>query len=296
MREMALSTSSPHPQNTLGLVLGAGGIRGCAHAGVYSVLAEAGIPIRAIVGASVGSMFGLAIAAGFSPERIAQAVRASTPLQIFRFYSGRLRSDRDNPIARLLLEAGEGKTFADLPVPFAVMGTDMESHEAIVIDEGPVLPAVQASIALPFVARPVELNGRMFVDGGLVETAPVHVARNMGADRVIAVCLGVNYTAPAYLRKRPWTRSVLERLGRQRGPVTHRIPDQVRFGCRLYAACYDPPPPAQGADVTIWPEFGNLSPNSLFGAMFCFEQGVRAAREALPEIESWLLHERTAAR
>lgn len=288
---MALTASVPRTRSTIGLVLGAGGILGCAHAGVYAVLNEAGVPIDGVVGASVGSMFGLAIAAGFPPERIVQAVRASTPLQIFRFYGGRLRTDRNNPIARLLHEAGDGRTFADLPIPFSVVVTDMETHEAIVVDEGPVLPAVQASIALPFVARPVTLNGRVFVDGGLVETAPVQVARDMGIDRAIAVCLGVNYTAPASLRRRPWTRSVLERAGRQRRPATSRLADQLRFGIRLYAACYDPPPPAQGADLTIWPDFGGLNPNSLFGADFCFERGVQAARAALPEIEEWMREE-----
>src|SRR5206468_1243235 len=107
-------------------VLGAGGVRGCAHAGVVSVLAEAGIPINLVVGASVGSIFGLGVTAGLPPERIVQTVRDSTPLDMFRFYSGRLRSDRRNPIARMLITAGGRKEFADLPVPFAVVATDME--------------------------------------------------------------------------------------------------------------------------------------------------------------------------
>jgi hypothetical protein len=76
-------------------------------------------------------------------------------------------------------------------------------------------------------------------------------------------------------------------MGRQRRPVTPRLWDQLRFGCRLYASTYDPPLPAQDADLVIWPEFRGLSPNSMSGARFCYEQGVKAAQEALPMLERW---------
>lgn len=267
-------------------MLGAGGIRGCAHAAVIAALREAGIPIDVVVGASVGSMFGLAVAAGLPTDHIVRSVESSTSFDIFRFYAGRLRINGRNPISRLLLEAGEGKDFSDLPVPFAVIGTDMATGQPTVLDRGPVLPAVQASIALPFIARPVSLDGRMYVDGGLFETSPIAAARNMGADRIIAVCLGGNYLAPSFLRRRPWTKRMLERVGRQPNrPARPGLGDQLRFGLRLYAACYDPPPVAQDADVCIWPEFGRIGPNSMVGAQFCFQQGLQAVREAIPEIE-----------
>lgn len=279
---------SIHSRPKIGLILGAGGIRGCAHPGVIQVLREAGVPIDIVVGASVGAMFGMALAAGLPTERIAQLARQTRPVDLFRFYAGRLRTDAGNPIARLLREAGRDKSFSDLSLPFAVLGTDLETGQPTVLDSGPVLPAVQASIALPFIARPVALDDRVYVDGGLLDTAPVYVARQMGADLVIAVCLGYNYSVPAFLRRRPWTRSVLERIGRQRAPITARLCDQLRFGCRLFAACYDPPTPAEDADLAIWPEFDGLSPNSIFGADFCFRQGVAAARGALPEVRARL--------
>lgn len=268
-----------------GLVLGAGGIRGCAHPGVISVLHQAEIPIDLVVGASVGSMFGLGVAAGVSPEYMVRVVREARPVDIFRFYAGRLRPSMRNPISRMLHEAGDGKTFDDLEIPFAVMATDMETGRPTVINSGPVLDAVRASIAIPFIARAVRLGERCYLDGGLIDTAPVGVAREMGADTVIAVCLGFNYCAPEFLRRRAWTRPVLERVGRQGRPVRGHLLDQFRFGCRLYAATYEPPLPAQDADVTIWPDFGGLSPNSMFGAQFCLEQGFKAAREALGIVE-----------
>jgi predicted acylesterase/phospholipase RssA len=287
-----MTATSSKARPTIGLVLGAGGVRGCAHAGVVSVLEEAGIPIDLVVGASVGSIFGLGVAAAVPAQQIVETVRASTALDMLRFYTGRLRSDRRNPIARMLLAAGEGKEFADLPVPFAVMATDMETGEPTALSCGPVLRAIEASIALPFIARPVAIDGRYYLDGGLLNTAPVEVARQMGADYIIAVCLGLNYTAPRVVRERPWTRPVFERIGRQRRPAGGRLHDQFRFGCRLYAATYDPLPPAQGADIAIWPTLGKLNPNSMVGAQFCLEQGIEAGRAALPEIERWMMSSR----
>jgi predicted acylesterase/phospholipase RssA len=268
-----------------GLVLGAGGIRGCAHAGVIAVLREAEVPVDLVVGASVGAMFGVAVAAGRPSERIVQAVRDTRPRDIFSFYAGRLRTTRSNPIARLLLDAAGGKTFDDLEIPFAVVATDMATGKLGVIDRGPVLQAVQAGIALPFIARPVPWEGAHYLDGGMVDTAPVSVARAMGADRVIAVCLGYNYAAPLALRRRPWTRNLLDLLGRQQRPPGGSLLDQVRFMFRLYAALYDPPLPAQDADIAIWPELGRLNPNSIFGADLALEAGFQAAREAVAQHE-----------
>lgn len=272
----------------VGLVLGAGGIRGCAHAGVAGVLHEEGVPIDVVVGTSVGAMIGLAVAAQLPVEQIRQVVRETTPLDLIRFYAGRLRAGRSNPIARMMYEAGDGKEFSDLALPFAVTVTDMEHDRPVVIDSGPVLPAVEASAAVPFIARPAELGGRMYLDGGLLDTLPVYVARALGAELVIGVCLGVNYTSPRFLRKHPWAQKALARLGRQYGPSSARFRDQLRFGCRLFAAGCNPPPPSADADVTIEPDFGRLSPNSPFGAQFALAQGERAARAALPLIRAGL--------
>jgi predicted acylesterase/phospholipase RssA len=264
---------------------------------VVEVLAAAGIQIDLVVGASIGSMFGLALAAGLPADHIARAGRDVSPLDVFRFYAGRLRMTRSNPIARMLLEAGEGKTFADLPLPFAVVATNMATGRQEIIDSGPVLPAVQASIALPFIARPVAHNGGYYLDGGIVDTAPASVARQMGADRVIAVCLGLNYVAPEYLR-RPWMRTVLERVGSQRKPIRGKLSDQIRFGCRICVSVFDSPPELRSgadADVAIWPEFNGLSPNSVFGAAFCYRQGREATLDALPEIRGLLSQSQQAS-
>lgn len=274
-------------------MLGAGGIRGCAHAGVISVLRDAGVPIDVVVGASVGAMFGLAVAADYPTEEIVRAGYTATSFNVVRFYAGRLRLNTSNPIGRTVVEAGEGKTFEDLPLPFAVMATDMASGEPVVLRSGPIVPAIQASISIPFIARPVALEDRYFLDGGVIDAVPIHVAHQLGADVVIAVCLGFNYSPPPFLRRR-WTQSLLQQLGQQRSPITGRMWDQIRFGWRLYAALCDPPD-AQTADVEIWPEFGRIGPNSLHGGGYCVQQGIKAAEEALPEIRRLLSVARPSA-
>src|SRR5438445_13106778 len=110
MDEMVCAPYSESPASsrpTIGLVLGAGGIRGCAHAGVVETLREVGVPIDVVVGASVGSVLGLGVAANLPTEYIVRVVREATALDLFRFYAGRLPTNARNPIACMLLNAGE---------------------------------------------------------------------------------------------------------------------------------------------------------------------------------------------
>src|SRR5579884_2399128 len=109
MQSPASTPSPAQPQSQrprTAIVLGAGGIRGCAHPGVLTVLQEHGIQIDMVVGASIGSMFGLALAAGIPAESMIRTVRESRPMDILRFYMGGLDPAGKNPIARMLHEAG----------------------------------------------------------------------------------------------------------------------------------------------------------------------------------------------
>lgn len=278
-------------RDKVGLVLGAGGVRGCAHAGVIEVLRHEGIAIDLVVGASVGAIFGLAVASGVPSERVSNLTLQSTSWDLFRFYASRLRTERRNPIARLLYEAGLDKTFDDLELPFAVLATDMATGEPVVINSGPVLPAVEASFALPLIARPVSLNGSYYLDGGIASDTPVHVARDMGADRVIAVDLGSNLAAG--MERRAWMRAVAGRIGRQRRPIAPRWTDQIRFGCRLYAGHRTPTANRCDADLWIRPHFAGVGPNSITGAHYCYRQGMDAARGTVTALQGWpraLLH------
>ena len=117
------------------------------------------------------------------------------------------------PVARIVWEAGYGAQLRGSADAVQRHGNGYGDAEVVALDRGPVVPAIEASIALPFVARPPEIGGRYYVDGGMLETAPVHVARRMGAELVIAICLGGNLRAPTVVRNRPWVRTALERIG-----------------------------------------------------------------------------------
>lgn len=140
---------------TLGLALGGGGALGAAHVGVLKALGERRLRPGIVAGTSAGSLVGAAYAAGL-------------------------------PVARI--ERGE-PLIEDLPRQFAAIATDLRSRQQIVFSEGPLGPALRASIAVPGLFAPVITPGRVLVDGGLAANLPIGAARSLGATRVIAVRL-----------------------------------------------------------------------------------------------------------
>ncbi|MEO8499542.1 MAG: patatin-like phospholipase family protein, partial [Vicinamibacteria bacterium] len=215
--------ASPPPRPRIGLVLSGGSARGMAHAGVLQWLEEHHIPVDRIAGNSTGALMGASYAIGLSAEDIKTMLRTADwdtilrpdipyPLRSYR----RKEDDRDyaikieaglrhglrlqsgiNPghhlsllISRILLPYSGIANFDDLPIPFRCVATDLEKGAVVVFDHGPIAPAVRASMSLPGTYDPVRINGRLFADGGILDNVPVDVARDMGADVVIAVRVG----------------------------------------------------------------------------------------------------------
>src|SRR3989337_776646 len=139
----------------IGLALGAGGTRGTAHIGVLKVLDEAGVPIDCVAGASVGSLYGASYCLGRLPHLMERGALATRSRDVFAFFRGRLRIGPDNPVAERFYRGLRDVRFEDLQIPFAVVASDVLRREPVVIREGSVLEAVQASIAIPILARPV---------------------------------------------------------------------------------------------------------------------------------------------
>lgn len=200
-------TGSGQPR--LGLALGGGGARGLAHAGVLQALQDAGIAVHAIAGTSIGAIVGGLFAAGADPRReklrLARLIEAAPrPPLASGPLSNRLRAlfdaaaylERD--IFGLGRQDGEAleagivgwvgrRRIQDLELPFAAVATDVRSGDAVVIDSGPLAPAIHASAALPGVYQPVPWKGRLLMDGGVVHNLPVAPARRLGVDVVLAV-------------------------------------------------------------------------------------------------------------
>lgn len=200
-------------EKRLGIVLGGGGVRGLAHAGVLSALERAGIRPSVVVGVSMGAVVGATYAArpdwadaleavdrshlpAFTDPReneglelLRAAVRSAKKLAPTFWTWGRQGYEEfgRTTLTRLL---GPVRTFTETRVRLGVVATDLHAGERVVLTEGQLVPATLASAAIPGIARPVELDGRVLIDGGFVDPAPVDVARALGADVVLAVYTG----------------------------------------------------------------------------------------------------------
>lgn len=188
---------------SIALVLGGGGARGLAHIGILEVLDDLGVTPKVIAGTSIGAIFGAVYASGLS----GQEIRAHTENVLTRRFD-LLKDIVKTPTASAKtafgLLAGRGsllepqalldvalpddlpQSFEQLKIPLRVVASDYYALEARVFDNGPLKPAVAASMALPVIFKPVTIDGRTFLDGGFVNPLPFDVVDGM-ADLVIAV-------------------------------------------------------------------------------------------------------------
>lgn len=181
----------PQERPVVGLVLGGGGARGIPHLGVLRVLEREGIPVDLVTGTSIGALIGGAYAAGFSAEEMCtEALDLGRLHRIVTFFDWwpSLSGQSGRQVMNYLQSyIGMNRIFSELALPLAVMAVDMNSGESVAIREGYVVEAQRASMSVPGVFRPVEIGARRLVDGGILNNVPADVAREMGADVVIAV-------------------------------------------------------------------------------------------------------------
>lgn len=171
----------------VGLALGGGMARGCAHIGVLRELEKHDIPIDLIAGTSVGSLIGGAYAAGLSPDQIEKMALTISWNDLGRVTISKLgfyNSERTEEYVRKHFPVTE---FEKARLPFGAVATDIQTGKMVIFTEGSLPLAIRASCAMPIFYTPVVVNGRMMVDGGLVGHIPASVARLMGADLVIAI-------------------------------------------------------------------------------------------------------------
>ena len=212
------------PRPKVGLVLSGGGARGLAHIGVLKVLQEQRVPVDFIVATSMGSIVGGAYAAGQTPEGMEKLVRDANWSYIFSdrapredlsfrrkeddlrligrselglksdgivFPRGALGSQNLEEFLRGVTPHGNDvPTLNDLPILFRAVATDLATGEQVVLSEVPLTVAMRASMSIPGAFAPAQVQGRLLADGGLVRNLPVEVAREMGADVIIAVNVG----------------------------------------------------------------------------------------------------------
>ncbi len=287
----------------IGLALGGGGARGFAHVGVLRALEELRIPVDVVAGTSMGAVVGGLYAVGLTPAQIESALVALDWNDIFSDRPHRadrsLRAKLDDraelfdlelglagggivlprglvagqklafalPVPELLVPPAGG--FDGLPTPFRAVATDLRTGEAVAITGGDLMRALRASMAVPGVFPPVELDGRLLMDGGLSLTVPVNVARAMGADIVIAVDVirPLDQARPEDLKSLPG-------IARQVGALlAHRTSrDQL--------------PRAQ---VVIAPPLEQMSSGSFGQAAWAVGRGAAATRDLAATLAPWAL-------
>ncbi|NHZ99974.1 BamA/TamA family outer membrane protein [Massilia sp. CCM 8734] len=216
--------ADPPRRPKIGLVLSGGGARGVAHIGVLKVLEEMRIPVDYVVGTSMGSIVAGAYAMGNRPDELEKRIAAvewnnvltDSPPRLDRstyakaterknIVSGEIGfSDAEMRLPRglnygqqiefffntLAAKTGDVTHFDELDIPFRAIATDIENGKMVVLERGGIARAMRASMSVPGVFAPVEIDDRALLDGGLVRNLPVDVVRAMGADIVIAVNLG----------------------------------------------------------------------------------------------------------
>ncbi len=175
------------PPPRLGLALGGGAARGFAHIGVIQVLEEAGIVPDLVVGTSAGSLVAALYASGKNGAALGELAQTMDEAAITDWAFPGRGLIRGEALARYVREQVGGRTLEQMRLPLGIVATDLDSGAPILFARGDPGTAVRASSSVPAVFQPVKINGREYVDGGLVSPVPVRFARQMGAEVVVAV-------------------------------------------------------------------------------------------------------------
>lgn len=184
-------------QIKIGLSLSGGGARGFAHVGVIQALLEAGIVPDAVSGASAGSVVGALYAAGFSPDEMQHFIKESSFLRLVKLGIPSGGLSRLTYLRQRLSEVIEKDDFSGLKYPLWVAITNLNTGNLEIRNSGPLYDVVMASCSIPLVFQPVELDGKMYVDGGLLCNLPVAPLRE-----ATEFVIGVNLTPPVEVPKK----------------------------------------------------------------------------------------------
>ena len=253
-------------------VLGGGGARGFAHTGALKVLDEAGIRPDLIVGTSAGSFAGALYAGGIRGDKLIEAALTVQREQIATFVFPHRGFVDGKRLRDYVNRSLGGRTIEQLGLPFVAVATELRSGALVVFNRGETGMAVRASCSVPVVFQPTPIDGKEYVDGGLVSPLPVRVARAMGADLVIAVDVS----------RQPGERTDFE----------HTVDIfSHSFVIMEHALAQSE---AELADVVVRPDLNKVGATDLAARGPAIAAGEEAARTALPEIRRLLESKRDA--
>lgn len=273
-------------QKRIALVIGSGGIKCAAAAGLWRVLQEEGILVDNVVGCSGGSMYAALIANHVDVKVMEEWSKTLWTSDIMHGYTENLKASKDGSLRfnersglvddsvmnqKLRDVFGEWK-FSDLRLPFKVVATDLLAGEKVILSEGGIFDAIRASLAIPIIFPPWEVNGRLLIDGAASDPLPIDVAIQDGADIIIAMGFTLDYRS----RFRSMT-AVQEQLN-------------SIYMNNILTSTYAFHNLAHHAEIfPIIPEFdGTVSMFDVDKIPSVIEQGEQAARKQLPHIKRLL--------
>jgi NTE family protein len=262
-RQVRPETEAVRPK--IGLALGGGFARGLAHVGVLKVLEEEQIPVDFIAGTSVGSVIAASYASGVSAQELGEIAGLVRFKDFSRWTVSRFGLFSNDKMAGFLNKILRCKTFEELRIPLAVAATDIISGEPAVFTQGELVNPVRASCAYPGMFLPVNVNGRLLVDGLLAHAVPAAPLREMGADRVISVYLSARWVKPR------GPRHVFDIIGQCFSIAQDKM-------CGPWKAA---------SDIVVEPDIGDFGYDDFARAAELVRAGEIAARAALPQIREW---------
>lgn len=248
------------PERKIVLVLGGGSARGLAHIGVLKILHKAKIPIDLIVGNSIGALVGATYALGIPLIRTEVKALKMKWQDLTDFTISKIGLIEGKNLARIISDSTENKSFNDMKIPFAVVTTDVEKGKSVVLTTGNLTDAIKASCSLPGIFIPKRINGKLLVDGGLMESVPVRIAMRMGATFIIAVDVGFCV---------------------KKGKITNLL--QMIFQSIQIAGSELNKLQSKHADITIAPQMSSDIDQMAFDkARYIIDQGEESAKHSLP--------------
>jgi NTE family protein len=279
----------------IGLVLGSGSARGWAHIGVIRALEEAGIRPDVVCGCSIGALVGAAYVDG-DLDRLEKWVSRLAWKDVWglmdvRFSGGLIKGEK---LITFLERHFIDKDIAELPLPFGCVATDLATGHEVWLREGSVTAAVRASIAVPGLLTPAKRDGRLLVDGGLVNPVPVSLCRALGADIVIAVDLGSDIVGsslrrgvPAEERHGPsWSERIMASLGLKGNGDSPSMTSVLTTSVNIMQTRIARSRLAgEPADVLISPRLAHLGLMDYHRAAEAMPEGIAAVKRMLPAIE-----------
>lgn len=176
----------------IALALGGGFARGYAHLGVLRVFEENAIPISCLTGSSMGSIMAAAYASGAPLPRIIAKCRAIRFKDFAKWRVSRFGLASNERLGALVQKFFDSRQFEDLRIPVGVVATDLGTGDAVLFKEGSIADAIRASCAFPGLFEPITIGTRVLADGGLVAPVPTKAAREMGAEFVVGVSVGMH--------------------------------------------------------------------------------------------------------